>query len=435
MLGIWLIAALMLLILPFQLLARPLTGYGVLVLAAFFIAFVTGSLLVPPAPRADSAASYNLDGMDYAVAERVLIAIGLISIIAFCLDLSGRNLLDISGGQELRSQRANTLLRAQASSSTAWFQIAFLTYPAGYAYIALHTIYVRAISCWRLSLFGFLPILLSILSMGGRSPLLYAMTIFGLAYLTRRKSIRSSNSGAKSHHLIKPKSILIVLGITLSAIAAGYYFSVIFIVRSEAMGGPEAMFKLAESVWGVGFKGSLSEQIFTIFGERLTYLIFIFSWYFVQGLVIASNLFSDYNGPLQFGIYGIDLVSALVRRGEPETVAHGFLALLSLGTYGFFPSAFGSLFVDFGLAGLFMTVLWGYAATLCYRKIKFERKGKWLIFAPFVTAGIVFSLINTPLGFANGLVSHAWMLLTFSLLRQHRSNPTIQAPASLPTSE
>ena len=79
---------------------------------------------------------------------------------------------------------------------------------------------------------------------------------------------------------------------------------------------------------------------------------------------MSTYLFSAYDGPLQMGIYGVDLVSALMRRFDPLRVADGFNSLFSLGTYGFLPSAWGSLYVDFGLFGIVFCVFWGYFA-LC----------------------------------------------------------------------
>jgi hypothetical protein len=54
------------------------------------------------------------------------------------------------------------------------------------------------------------------------------------------------------------------------------------------------------------------------------------------------------------------------------------------------------------------------------------------VVGPFVTLGLVFSLINTPLGFTNGLVTHAWLLAAFMLLR--RTAPQRAAVPAVPVS-
>ena len=49
--------------------------------------------------------------------------------------------------------------------------------------------------------------------------------------------------------------------------------------------------------------------------------------------------------------------------------------------------------------------------------------------AYFVTMGILFSFINTPIGFANGLVTHLWLLVAFVAARQCAHIKASRAPA------
>ena len=122
------------------------------------------------------------------------------------------------------------------------------------------------------------------------------------------------------------------------------------------------------------------------------------------------------------GTYGIDLMSAIMRRIDPQRVAEGFDSLLMLGTYGFFPSAWGSLYVDFGLFSLLFCIIWGVFSVLCYRRIVVQCRMDWLLVGPFVSIGILFSIINTPMGFTNGFVTHAWLLFAFLLLKRQNAN-------------
>ena len=128
---------------------------------------------------------------------------------------------------------------------------------------------------------------------------------------------------------------------------------------------------------------------------------------------MSNVLFTEYTTPAQLGIYGVDLVAAVMRRLDGNRVADGFAALLNLNTYGFLPSAFGSLYVDFLLLGIFVAGLWGWLAGVVYRNVKRARDPRWLLIAPFISLGIFFSLINTPIGFSNGLMTHFWMLVAF----------------------
>jgi hypothetical protein len=253
--------------------------------------------------------------------------------------------------------------------------------------------------------------------MGGRMPLLYIVIVAWLALKERKKvgHINFLNAPGQSRNNWYTRLIWI-----LAVSVMFQYFATVFMIRASFVGGHMEMFDLAEQNWGIGFRGSFSSFIFAIFGENITYLIFIFSWYVVQGFVMSNYLFSAYEGPMQLGVYGLDLMSALMRRLDPLLVADGFDSLLTLGTYGFFPSAWGSLYVDFGFFALVFCAIWGVFSGLCYRRIVVQKRVDWLLIGPFVTTGILFSSINTPLGFSNGLVTYIWLLLAFALLKRQK---------------
>ena len=202
------------------------------------------------------------------------------------------------------------------------------------------------------------------------------------------------------------------------------YFVTVFVVRAQFAGGAEGMFEYAATVWGIGFQGPGFDLLFAVLGDYGTYMLFIFAWYLVQGLVMSNYLFSAYEGPLQLGVYGVDMLSAVARRVAPERLALGFDSLLSLGTYGFLPSAWGSLWVDFGWGGLLACIAWGAFTGLAWRRIVRERQGRWLLVGPFVSLGILFSVINTPFGFVNGLMTHIWLAAAFLMLKPVNSSPS-----------
>lgn len=333
----------------------------------------------------------------------------------FLLDARGKDLFDLAVAYELRSETADALLKGEASNSSIWFQIAFLIYPAGYIYAAVHALYAPQIRSWRLVVFGLLPIALATLAMGGRMPIFYAVMVAWIALRERKKlghfSAQRPQISVRRHWIVR-----IIWLFVLTALFQ--YFAAVFMIRAAVAGGAMEMFYVAEQRWGVGFRGSLSGLIFSLFGEDIAYLIFIFVWYLVQGVVMSGYLFSAYDGPLQMGTYGVDLMSALMRRIDPQRVAEGFGSLLSLGTYGFFPSAWGSLYVDFGFYAIIFCILWGVFTAFCYRRIVVQRRMDWLLIGPFASIGIVFSIINTPFGFTNGFVTHAWLLFAFLLLKR-----------------
>ncbi|MFN0183112.1 MAG: hypothetical protein ACKVQR_04755 [Aquabacterium sp.] len=426
MLATWLLCGLVFAVLPYESIERPMTPAGVSLFALFVAAFVTGSLMIPPG-RARALPTCQV--VDARLPLRLLATASVAASICLLLDAREKDLFDLVVAYELRSEAADALLKAEASLSSVFFQLAFLLYPAGFAYLAMHTLYAPKLSAARLLVYGFLPVLLATLVMGGRVPVFYGFLVMVVAWLARRSVDHPQDRGARplAGRKIHPLALLAAF-VAIAIMAA--YFAAVFMVRAEVVGGAAGMFELAESQWGVGFRGPGSSILFALLGDEGTYLLFVFIWYLVQGLIMGQHLFSAYDGPAQLGIYGADLVSALMRRLDPARVADGFDHLLAMNIYGFLPSAWGSLWVDFGLAGLAFAFVWGVLAALVWRRCVRQRQPHWMVWMPFVSLGIVFSLINTPLGFTNGLVTHTWVLVAFLLLRV-RPQP-VPAPLALP---
>lgn len=420
MLGVWLACALAYFALPFQVLDRPFSALGFLPLVAFILAFVLGTVLVR-VPRARSSAAPIPVPAGAVAAQRFVGVVALFSSTCFMMDAQGKDLFDLVAAYALRSEAADALLRGDMSSSSMWFQLAFVTFPAGYIFIALHILYAPRVRLSVLALVGFAAIVLATVAMGGRNPIFYALLVALLSWRERSK-LDHAHPREKS---IARRIFWSALAVVFSA-GLFSYFATVFVVRAEVAGGVESMFDFVARTWGIGFEGPGSRLIFALLGNENTYMLFIFTWYVVQGLVMSNYLFAAYDGPLQLGVYGVDMLSAIARRVAPERLATGFDSLLSLGTYGFLPSAWGSLWVDFGWGGLLACVLWGAFAVWAWRRIVQERHGPWLVVGPFVSLGILFSLINTPFGFVNGLITHFWLAMAFLFLR--RRDPPKAAP-------
>lgn len=413
MIGIWGLCLASYAVLPYQLLGRQLTTEGIAILVAFIAAFLFGTLMVPTGKAVSLVDRSPL--IDATRAETwLMMASGLASIF-FVLDASSKNVFDLAAAYEMRSETADALLKGEASISSVWFQIAFLLYPACYVYSAIHILFARRVQVWKLVIFGLLPIILVSLVMGGRNPLFYGVIVAWLALRDRKKLGRGGAQIAQKRRRTKWLASLVWFVVLVGLFQ---YFAAVFMARAAAAGGSLEMFRHAEEVWGVGFGGALSSAIFVLFGEDGAYLVFIFVWYLLQGFVMSNYLFSSYDGPMQMGIYGVDIMTALMRRLDSQRVAEGFDYLMDSGTYGFFPSAWGSLYVDFGFYSLIICALWGAFAAFTYRRSVVQKKPDWLLIWPFVNVGILFSLINTPFGYANGLIAHGWVLVAFLLLKR-----------------
>lgn len=343
MLGVWGLCVAAYTLLPFQLLKRELTIQGIVMLAVFIGAYLVGTVMVSTRSQVSPVAPNRINA-DRAEAW-LMVASGFATLF-FILDAWDKDLFDLAAAYELRSDAADALLKGEASNSLIWFQLAFLLYPAGYVYTAVHALYARRVQAWKLVVFGLLPIGLATLDMGGRVPIFYAVIVAWLALKERKKVGHPVQQKAQVSN--RRKWILRLIWLVV-LVALFQYFAAVFMIRAATAGGTMEMFGVAEKQWGVGFGGPTAELIFMALGDDIAYLIFIFVWYLVQGFVMSNYLFSAYDGPLQMGIYGLDLMSALMRRLDPQRVAEGFDVLLTLGTYGFLPSAWGSLYVDFGL--------------------------------------------------------------------------------------
>lgn len=430
MLIVWGTVTAAFLILPFRLESRVMMLNGFLLLMAFIGSFCAGALLAGR-PRGQRMLSSEVS-IDFRLTDRILMAAGIVAVFVSLMELSSRNIFDLAAAYETRSERAGALMAGAASDSSIWFQIAFLFYPACYAILVREIAFRPRPVAWRIGLLGLLPIVLTALAIGGRAPLFYAFIILLFAWLLRRRISEMSPvvSKASKRSRLTRLHPLAKLSISIVGVGLSIYIVQVFAARADVAGGIDAMFGIAARSWGVSFNGTFSSLFYSLLGVDGTYMVFVSAWYLVQGLVISNTIFTGYDGPMMFGTYGIDLFSAVMRRWNSDFVADGFFVLTQMNVYGFLPSAFGSLYVDFKLFALPICFGWGWLAGRVYARIHEARDPRWLFLAPVVTVGIVFSLINTPIGFSNGLITHFWMLIGFFALRLVRTPATVRSGAS-----
>ncbi len=431
MVMVWAACAGLFYILPFQLENRVMTLYGFLILSLFIAVFCAGALAASR-PQGQRPPRKDVT-VDFRLADRALMAAATIAILGALADTAGRNIFDLAASYEIRSDRAGDLMAGRGSASSIWFQIAFLTYPAGYVFIVREVAFRAHPTPWRIGLFGLLPVVMASLAMGGRAPLFYALLMLVYGFALRQRTFPAAAVPARSpvafatvggrggrppprrrpFRLNAPAKI----GIGLIGLVMLVYFVQVFAARADVAGGIDAMFGIAGGQWGVNFNGPGSNMFFSLLGPDATYMVFVFVWYYIQGFVMSNAVFTGYEGPALLGVYGIDLASALMRRVNGEFVANGYAHLNAIKVYGFLPSAFAALYVDLKFFGLVVCAGWGWATGWVYRKVKQGLDPKWVLAVPFVTLGILFSTIGTPIGFSNGLVTHSWLVLTLILAR------------------
>ena len=398
--------------LPFELTSRSFTwsGFGALIL--FILSFSFGAILKTfrlPTRKQVSEVHLSFNRFDF-----IIKMISTLTIIVFTLEIIQNNSLNLADAYSNRSSQAQALLKGNASNSSIWFKIGFLIYPASYIYIVKELIFTEKLRSMQFVFYGLLPGVMSAIAMGGRATMFNIIAYSLIAFNIRRKRFSKLNN----HNNFKISKSKLFLGMVLIGVAFTYFINV-FIERAEVSGGAIYMLDFAGTVWGVKFSGPFYEIALDVVGPIFVFVIFVFSWYLLQGLVMSNFLLANYDGSPLLGVYGIDLASAVVRRTNPEWVSESFNYLLSMGTYGFLPSAFGSIFVDFKYFGLLIVMIWGWLVGLVYLRVKTSNDPRWLLFVPFVVFGIIFSLINTPLGYSNGLISHLWLVISFFLVKKY----------------
>ncbi len=411
MLFVWGTILLLYFILPLQYHGRSLSLYGFTVLIGFIAAFMGGSLLAAR-PVAGQAQPIRDVEVDFRRTDRMLKWVSAISLATFTVELSRRNFLNLGESHFERSSRAEALMNGLESGASVAFQIGFMLYPAAIIWIARTVGFDRRINMRDLLIFGVFPTIAFSLAVGGRSPIFYAMAIFLLALGVRKRLL-----GKEFVPQFGSGTLALYIVIGIIGIFAVNYFSQVFLARAEATGGVVIAFNNAALNWGVSLDPDWYNFLMSTIGEANTFLLLSFSWYLIQGVVIVSEIFTYYTGGATFGAYGTDLGGAIARRVDPMFLSTRFLGLLDLNIYGFLPTAFGSAYIDFGGLSPVFVGIWGYLSGLVYKHAHLGRDPRWLLIAPFVVFGILFSIVNTPLGFANGLMVHFWLIAAFMLAR------------------
>lgn len=426
MITTWTACVALYMLLPFELVSRSLTFFGFGILFLFIAAFCLGAYLRCP-PITQRRAAW-IDLPDFTIANRIIVTVAIIAIVSQIYELVTGAGLDLEAAFAIRNERSVGFINGTQSGSSLAFQIGILTSPIGYVAIAKELIFHNRTRYLHLGLFGFGPLVSSALAVGGRGPLLFAIIMSVLAIRTRRFVQLPKETGPES----PPKRRVggIVIGFLVVMLSMNYFVQV-FILRAGGAEATEIVLASVGQIWGVGFSGEGARAMTNVIGAGNTYIVFAFSWYLVQGMVISNEVFTRFEGPWMLGLYGNEIFLAIARRLNVDLVVDGFVSLDKLNAYGYLTSAFGALYVDFWYFGIPISAVWGSLAALVYQKSRLSHDGRWTMLVPFFTQGIVFSLINTPLGLANGFVTYIWLMVIFFVSKRRwppRTNNEPQRP-------
>ena len=282
---VWFSCIFLWIFLPFQLVGREISYYGVSIFILFLSSFFIGCIATKK-----NKSLINYTSVQIKKSLQIISFFSFISLLCLLIDFDLSN-LDLIFIASEREDISISLLTGEKSNSSLAFKIAFLTYPSAYIYIALTTIYSKKINYIYLFMLGYLPIILSTVVMGGRNPLLYAILISFFSIKIRSNFSNELNVYKSSPKVITYKRSLIKFISMAFIIITSVYFINVFLSRAEILGGTSFMFDHAESNWGISFDGRSSEFLISLLGFQNFFLLFIISWYVVQGLIMDTYYF------------------------------------------------------------------------------------------------------------------------------------------------
>jgi hypothetical protein len=392
-------------------------------LALFLVSSVVGYAYEDRrvAPAVDAPPRYVRFDVERVVAVTSVLA--LVGTTCIVIDrLTSQGLSDLAGLTELRYERAEDLLAASEISKGVLTYCGYLLYPALYLVVAIAICYyegLRARGKLLLTLNMIGPFVLAVL-FGGRSPIFVLFLIIAASCVVRRLlGLRALPAGA----FLKVAGIGGVLGFIL-------YTNVIWFARLElSVSTVNVLLAHAERIWGIE-PSHRFESWLAGMGKQDLMVPLLGAWfYFFQGPSIFERLTSAGGYPVLFGGYHIDIVAAGFRL-FPETrtmLADGYASLLKSNVYGFFPTAWGSLLIDFSFGAFPLIALWGAVCGTTYARLRRYGRPGDAIYYVFLFYSIMIGPISAPFGLANSFVTFLYFL-GFKLWLTSTGTPTNANP-------
>lgn len=370
---------------------RPSTW---LFIAASLFTFVAASEIgyrvrprKPCAPAAPRETRWTVDEVIRAAA-----CVGLLGTVALSVDkliLSG---LDYSQGvTAVRTERAEAVMAGTALElrRSPLLYIGFLTFglsvPAYLLYL-LRPNRVRP-STLRLAHAGLLSPVAFSLIYGGRSPMgLLLLMVVGAAvvrHLQGRPAL--------------PRDALPRLLLALFAVVMAVYSSYIFTERRRGtpLVGYDELEQHFENAYAAVPSPTIGQLVREGADEQLVMNALMTIYYVTHELPMLDRTLS-YPGPLgpYHGQYQFYLVTALLARVIPEWSVDQRMTdeLRDADLYGWFSTAWGGMYMDFGTAGaMAATFFCGWLSGCVYGRGRRTGDVRWQLFMCFVVAGILVS--------------------------------------------
>jgi oligosaccharide repeat unit polymerase len=345
--------------------------------------------------------------------------IGLVgaSVVVFVKSvLSG---LDFAGGvTSARFQRANDVLTGNVESSPTFLYPALLAFPFGTAaflsgILNRNTLPNQIINISQLAILA--PVAVTVVN-GGRGGILQIIFMAIAAVVLLHYSDKSEISNQNFYSLQLKKSSIFFF------VAFAAYSIYVFESRREVTGVESIAaafydWKINYGIYPAGWIDSLIDAGF-IDGNFVINVMQSY-YYITHGpLTFSKILDGATSAGLYYGQYQIGLLSPLVDKFIPAlSLSEKIISETSqLGVTGLFPSAWGMMYLDFGLLGLLVeSFILGWTSQLIYyNAINKQSVGAKLMFC-FTFASILFSPMIAPLGFSDSSFTLVAILL-FSIM-------------------
>jgi hypothetical protein len=206
-------------------------------------------------------------------------------------------------------------------------------------------------------------------------------------------------------------------------------------------GGISAFLTTMEVSWHVKLRGYMLSAIDSGRLSSATATALVSTYFYLTHGVRILDL--TWNARQQisprWGVYEVGVVSPIIRVFFPQSGLLDEMAvqLKAADIYGFFPSAWGAAYIDFGIAGAVIYVLiWGFAAGWSNSGTKHSALTLPPLLLTFVLGSILLSPVQGPLGIANSAMVLCSLVVTGlaidfgALTGSARKTPDINVRAS-----
>jgi hypothetical protein len=120
-----------------------------------------------------------------------------------------------------------------------------------------------------------------------------------------------------------------------------------------------------------------------------------------------------------YGLYQVGILGPIVRLFFPNTDIWSRMTteLREINVFGFFISAWGAMYQDWGAIGMVMaTIAWGMASGFAYRKTVLMRSPMAQVFLASFFCSFIVSPMNSPIAMSNSILIYAGFFVAAWLL-------------------